>query len=460
MANSNTNIEIANAFSYLGKKANFKRDQYATKADLKADTADKIDEGHIAFCVEDGNYYKFLGDNTADPDTGLWHLWIVGTDDRAGLMSKAQLDKLNATQSAEETAKAIAAEAKAREDADKEINQRAFSEDFTDFNWTDGQHYVMNNVSLRGGIETLDGALYAETQRATTAETALGKRIDGIASAYQFVGTVADKDALLNYSVDHDIRTGDVVNVTAAIELNGQKFSEGSNFASLVTKAKGAATTEDNWDALGGTFNTDGLDNQLTALKKVVYTNHFITNISVTPNIGYKGENTDVTINYNAGVAAATDTKITFVVTENNKEVQLASGTKKALQDTTTYNVTASDSTTEAKSTANVTYNAYYPVYTFTSTEDTVDAIPEGAIKQPVTDTPVGKTYTYTIADNNAYLYIAMPVGMVITDATLSGYGVGLTQVTDKLAVENKGNYLVYRSNNLIVPGTYNLTFK
>ena len=67
-------LGIGDNFSYKGKKPNFERDSFATKASMKAFSETDIDEGHIAFCKEDEKHYVFKSSNPVDSSVGKWRL--------------------------------------------------------------------------------------------------------------------------------------------------------------------------------------------------------------------------------------------------------------------------------------------------------------------------------------------------------------------------------------------------
>lgn len=71
-------IIVGDNFNYQGKKPNFTRDSFATLA-LMATVADSImDDGHIAYCQEDGKTYKFVSTNEVDATTGKWREFGAG----------------------------------------------------------------------------------------------------------------------------------------------------------------------------------------------------------------------------------------------------------------------------------------------------------------------------------------------------------------------------------------------
>lgn len=71
-------VQYIDNLSYQGKKGNFERDQFATKAAMKAYPEASIDEGHLAFCLEDNKRYEFRASNSVDTITGRWREFKPG----------------------------------------------------------------------------------------------------------------------------------------------------------------------------------------------------------------------------------------------------------------------------------------------------------------------------------------------------------------------------------------------
>lgn len=63
---------IGNNFDYQGKKPNFARDTFSTKAEMKNYPTTSIDEGHLSTCLEDGKKYIFSTNNNLSEETGYW----------------------------------------------------------------------------------------------------------------------------------------------------------------------------------------------------------------------------------------------------------------------------------------------------------------------------------------------------------------------------------------------------
>lgn len=68
-------ISVIDNFSYNGKKSNFERDSYETLASMRNVADTSMDEGHLAYCKEDGNTYRFSSKNSLDPTTGKWRVF-------------------------------------------------------------------------------------------------------------------------------------------------------------------------------------------------------------------------------------------------------------------------------------------------------------------------------------------------------------------------------------------------
>lgn len=71
-------LSIGDNFQYQGKKPNFARDSFPTLESLKNVSDTIMDDGHISYCEEDGNTYKYSSSNSADPVTGKWRLFGGG----------------------------------------------------------------------------------------------------------------------------------------------------------------------------------------------------------------------------------------------------------------------------------------------------------------------------------------------------------------------------------------------
>jgi hypothetical protein len=65
-------MKITDSFEYNGKKQNFKRDSYATLAEMKAVAESKIPDIFTATCAETGKLYIFNINNEVDETLGKW----------------------------------------------------------------------------------------------------------------------------------------------------------------------------------------------------------------------------------------------------------------------------------------------------------------------------------------------------------------------------------------------------
>lgn len=73
-------IKIGSNFTFQGEQPNFERDRFATKAAMKAFPETSIDDGHLSYCVEDGNTYQFKFSNSVDVVTGKWRVFKADVD--------------------------------------------------------------------------------------------------------------------------------------------------------------------------------------------------------------------------------------------------------------------------------------------------------------------------------------------------------------------------------------------
>lgn len=65
-------MKITDSFEYNGTKQNFKRDSYATLADMKAVADNKMPSVFHAMCEADGKLYVYNKANEVDSTLGKW----------------------------------------------------------------------------------------------------------------------------------------------------------------------------------------------------------------------------------------------------------------------------------------------------------------------------------------------------------------------------------------------------
>lgn len=115
--------------------------------------------------------------------------------------------------------------------------------------WTqlDASATVVENIGI------VDNLTSTSTTTALSANQGrvLNEKITALGDVYNVKGTVADKSTLLALTT---VKKGDVYNVTAAITINDQSYAAGTNFV-YIGDTENAASTESNWDSLGGTFD-------------------------------------------------------------------------------------------------------------------------------------------------------------------------------------------------------------
>ena len=87
-------IKIGSNFTFQGQQPNFERDRFATKAVMKAFPETSIDDGHLSYCVEDGNTYQFKSSNDIDAVTGKWRVFKANVD-LSNYATKAEITTIN-----------------------------------------------------------------------------------------------------------------------------------------------------------------------------------------------------------------------------------------------------------------------------------------------------------------------------------------------------------------------------
>lgn len=196
------------------------------------------------------------------------------------------------------------------------------------------------------------------------------------------------------------------------------------------------------------------------SLKDIVYNNHATASISVSPNVIFKDEDTQVNVAWNASLSGLTNPTINYTVLKGTDSFATEGTSKQdTVNNTTTYNLTAViEGVTLTKS---ATVNAVYPIYARSVNGD-VTTLPDNATKYSTPVTSANVTITYNPAETS-YLYIFVPDGMTVSSAQLnSSAGNSPLPITKQpdITVDGKGVYHVYRSAMKQVAGSYNVTFK
>lgn len=87
-------VSMLDNISYLGKKPDNVRSQFATIADMKAISENYLPDIYEAFCLEDGNKYRYNRSNSEDETTGKWRL--VSDGGSADLTSYYNITQIDA----------------------------------------------------------------------------------------------------------------------------------------------------------------------------------------------------------------------------------------------------------------------------------------------------------------------------------------------------------------------------
>lgn len=191
----------------------------------------------------------------------------------------------------------------------------------------------------------------------------------------------------------------------------------------------------------------------LTPIWTVLYTQHSIAGLEVAPSLIEKGVPNAIHLSWTVRFNDKDMEPDKIVSLELKDGDELITGDK-AVRDYTQSGVTDSKTYTlnvmmpfGVPKAAVAKVVAYYPFYIGSSgkTEDEIKG-PDitGFAKQPLRSAPSG-TYTVDIANDGEYIYICVPSGMTVKSATMGGQPFTFASPVT-VAVEEKGNYLVYRS--------------
>lgn len=71
-------VVISSSLKYNSSAPNFTRDSFESLSEMKSFNERYLDPGHISFCKEDRNTYKYDPNNSVDATTGKWRLFGGG----------------------------------------------------------------------------------------------------------------------------------------------------------------------------------------------------------------------------------------------------------------------------------------------------------------------------------------------------------------------------------------------
>lgn len=71
-------VVISSSLKYNSSAPNFTRDSFESLSEMKSFNERYLDPGHISFCKEDRNTYKYDPNNSVDITTGKWRLFGGG----------------------------------------------------------------------------------------------------------------------------------------------------------------------------------------------------------------------------------------------------------------------------------------------------------------------------------------------------------------------------------------------
>lgn len=263
------------------------------------------------------------------------------------------------------------------------------------------------------------------------------------------------------YSMAVSDGTFTMVKVDLSKFISEKEYSDGLEVDGSKLKVKKDSNSEsylsvssDGVKVSGIDSKFDTVDDKLSKINKVLYTQHSQVSLSGSPTTIEKGISTKISLSwkyiYNGEETTPTSMELksgSTVLESVNKTYTDTISTSKS------YQVTAvNEGITKTSNT--ITVNAYYPMY-FGEGADTFDrtGIITAANKRPIASNPRGDV---SIAFTGGhYLWLCIPNDMTINKVTSSGFAVPMEEPVNQTVNET---YKCYRSVDIINAGTVNFT--
>lgn len=239
--------------------------------------------------------------------------------------------------------------------------------------------------------------------------------------------------------------------------LEETEFGDGTEVVEHKVKIK-IDPTSDSYLTVGPDgLKLSGVADGINDLAESIYYYHASATISASPILIEKGVSTQITLTAKSLFKTESANTLDIKKGEETLESSGTTASKTAtvsIDDTTTFQAIAAFDYDVVKTT-NVTVTAKYPIYTFGSTNNTVDSSTITAGAKYVKFNASG-SYSINLSQNLMYFWICVPNDMSINKVTLSGFDVPM-EAYQTVSVIGKGDYKCYRSSNTNDSGTYTL---
>lgn len=241
--------------------------------------------------------------------------------------------------------------------------------------------------------------------------------------------------------------------------LEETEFGDGTEVVNHKVQVKIDPTTDSYLTVGPDGLKLSGVADGINDLAESIYYYHASATISASPTLIEKGVSTQITITAKSSfkTESANTLDIKNVTSDQTLESSGTPASKTAtinIDDSATFQAIAAFDYDVTK-TANVTVTAKYPIYTFGSTNSTVDSSTITAGTKYVKSNASG-SYSINLPQNLMYFWICVPNDMLVNKVTLSGFDVPM-EVYQTISVTGKGDYKCYRSSNTNDSGTYTL---
>lgn len=274
------------------------------------------------------------------------------------------------------------------------------------------------------------------------------------------IGTGLAKEYLL-FSITLDTGNYELISINLSEFITEKDYSDGLEVVDNKLKVKVDSESEEYLKVSNKGIKVEGINtnfttinDKLSAINNVLYTQHAHIIFTASPTIIEKGISTAINLSwqytYNDKITTPASMKLksgsTVLESTNQTYTDTISNTK-------SYQVIAvNEGVTKTSST--VTVNAYYPMYfgegsgTYNQSELIITTN-----KRPIASSPRGNiSITFT---GNKYLWLCIPSTMSINKVTSSGFAVPMEAPITQTINES---YKCYRSTDTINRGTVNFT--
>lgn len=442
-------VQVIDNFSYKGKKGNFERDNFDTLQAMRSYPEDGIDDGHVCFCNEDGNHYKFNHLNSVDGATGRWRLHNKSVNTLTETGEGKVLD----------------------------ARQGKILKDLIDAKVIEAGGVSFDTVPTKGSTNpvTSNGIKEAMDEQAESINSNMGVDdypVFSASEAYSKGKVVNYNGKLYQFTSDHAAGTWtgtdvEPYNLKKDIEERYGTYTDNPEFIRVYTDAEGKflwgiridGTVE--WAKGVPTPVQNALKELADKLGEIDVAMWPLTaSFSASPSVvEYTGSAKEITLSWTVKRKGANATVTSLTVKQGSNSVYSGTvnpGSQKVSVNTkgsTKYDLSATaDGMTV---TGSAVVNMVLPIYFGFAEATSASVLNITSLGKQAIKTSPGGTYTLTNGTEGHYMWLCVPDTMTISRVTLNGFDVPMEAAQS--ASTSLGGYKCYRSSNALVAQSYTI---